>query len=79
MLLQNYHNLCNTKNHSSIFLSPPPITNIESLYQSSISSLGNGSFVRNRSDMNIQQQTTSELADIEKVMADNEELDPPPL
>ena len=28
--------------------------------------------------MNIQQQTTSEVADIETVMADNEDLDPPP-
>ena len=28
--------------------------------------------------MNIQQQTTSGLSDTETVMADNEELDPPP-
>ena len=28
--------------------------------------------------MNIKQQTTSEVADIEKEMDDNEELDPPP-
>ena len=28
--------------------------------------------------MNIQQQTTSEVADTETVMSDNEELDPPP-
>ena len=29
--------------------------------------------------MNIQQQTTSEVANAETIMADNEELDPPPL
>ena len=28
--------------------------------------------------MNIQQQTTLEVSDTETVMADNEELDPPP-
>ena len=28
--------------------------------------------------MNIQKQTTSEVANIETVMSDNEELDPPP-
>ena len=28
--------------------------------------------------MNIQQQTTSEVANIDTVVADNEELDPPP-
>ena len=54
MLLQNYHNLCNTNNPSSIFLSPHTIPNIESLSQSTISSLGSGSFGRNRSDVNIQ-------------------------
>ena len=58
-----------------MFVSPPPITNIESLYQSTISSLGSGSFGRNRYDVNIQQQTTSEVANIETVMADNKELD----
>ena len=36
------------------------------------------SFVRNQSDVNIQQQTTLEVADTDTVMADNEELDPPP-
>ena len=78
MLLQNYHELCNMNNPSSIFVSPPPIPNIESLYQSTISSLASGSFDRNRYDGNIQQQTTSEVANIETVMADNEEVDPPP-
>ena len=47
MLLQNYHELCNTNDPSSIFVSPPPITNIESLSQSTISSLDSGSFGRN--------------------------------
>ena len=47
------------------------------MFQSTISSLGSGSFGKNRSDVNIQQQTTSELADTHTMMADNEELDPP--
>ena len=38
MLLQHYHKLCNTNDPSSMFVSPPPIPNIESLYQSTISS-----------------------------------------
>ena len=58
MLLQHYHELCNTNESSSMFVSPPPITNIESLSQSTISSLYSGSFDRNRSDGNIQQPTT---------------------
>ena len=37
MLLQHYHELCNTDDPSSMFVSPPPITNIESLSQSTIS------------------------------------------
>ena len=45
--------------------------------QSTISSLDSGSFDRNQSDVNIQQQTTSEVADTEILMAYNEELDPP--
>ena len=61
-----------------MFVSPPPITNIESLSQSTISSLDLGSFDRNRADRNIQQQTTSEVANTEIVMAYNEDLDPPP-
>ena len=61
-----------------MFVSPPPIPNIESLSQSTISSLGSGSFFRNRYDVNIKQQTTLEVADKETVMAENEELDPPP-
>ena len=52
--------------------------NIESLSQSTIPSLDSGSFGRNRSDVNIQQQTKSEVADIDTVMSYNEELDPPP-
>ena len=62
-----------------MFVYPPPITNIEYLSQSTISSLGIVSFVRNRYDVNIQQQTTFEGANKEIVMADNEELDPPQL
>ena len=60
-----------------MFVSTPPIPNIESLSQSTISSLGSGSFGRNRSDVNIQHQTTTEVSDTETAMADNEELDPP--
>ena len=78
MLLQNYHELCNNNDPSSMFVFPPPIPNIESLSQSTISSLDSGSFGRNRSDMNIQQPTILEVADIETVMAYNEDLDPPP-
>ena len=54
-----------------MFVYPPPITNIESFSQSTISSMGSGSFGRNIYDVNIQQRTTSELADTETVMADN--------
>ena len=78
MLLQHYHNLCNTNNPSSMLVSTPPIPNIESLSQSAISSLDSGSFGRNRSDVNIQQQTTLEVDDTETVMAYNEDLDPLP-
>ena len=58
MLIQNYHELCNTNDPSSMFVSPPSIPNIESLSQSNLSSLGSGSFSRNQPDVNIQQQTT---------------------
>ena len=78
MLLQNYHKLCNTNDPSSMFLFPPPIPNIESFFQSTISSLNSRSFGRNRADINIQQQTTSEVDDTETVVAFNEDLDPPP-
>ena len=78
MLLQHYHELCNTNDPSSIFVSPPPITNIESFSQSTISSLDSGSFDRNRSDGNIQQPTTFEEANTETMLAYNEYLDPPP-
>ena len=61
-----------------MFVSPPHIPNIESLSQSTISSLDSVSFVRNQSDLNIQQQTKSEVAYTETVMADIEELDYPP-
>ena len=78
MLLQHYHELCNTNDPSSMFVSPPPIPNIESLSQYTISSIDSGSCVRNRVDVNIQQQTTSEVANTETVMAYNEDIDPPP-
>ena len=78
ILLQNYQELCNTDDTSSMFVSPPCILSIESFYKSTISSLGSGSFGRNQSDVNIQQQTASEVADTETVMADNEELYPSP-
>ena len=77
MLLHNHHGLCNTNDPSSMFVSTLPIPNIESLSQSTISSLDSGSFGRNRADANIQQQTTSEVANTETVMTDNEELDLP--
>ena len=64
--------LCNTNDPSSMFVSPPPIPNIESLSQSTISSLASGSFDGNQSDGNIQQPTTSEVSDTETVMAYNE-------
>ena len=78
MLLQHYHDLCNTNDPSSTFVSPPPIPNIESFSQSTISSLDSGSFGRNQADVNIQQQTTLEVANTETVMDYNEDLDPPP-
>ena len=59
ILLWHYHELCNTNDPSSMFVSSPPISNIESLSQSTISSLGSGSFGGNIDDVNIQQQTTS--------------------
>ena len=61
-----------------MFVSPPPITNIESLSQSTISSLDSGSFDRNRADGNIQQPTTLEVSNTETVMAGNEDIDTPP-
>ena len=72
MLIQHYHDLCNIKTPSSIFLSPPPIPNIESLYQSTISSLDSGSFGIKQADVNIQEPTTSVVADTDTVMSDNE-------
>ena len=78
MLLQHYHELCNTNDPSSLFVSPPPIPNIESLSQSTISSLDSGSFDRNRAGGNIQQPTTSELANTETVMGYNDNIYPPP-
>ena len=73
MLLNNYHELCNTNNHSSMFVSLPPITNIESLSQSTVSSLGSVLFGRNRAIINIQQQNTLEVANTYTVITDNEE------
>ena len=78
MLLQNYHGLCNTNDPSSMFVSPTTITNIESLSQSTISSLDSGSFGGKRADTNIQQPITYGVADTETVMAYNEDLDPSP-
>ena len=75
MLLEHYHELCNTNDPSSTFFSPPPIRNIESFYQPTISSLDSGSFDRNRADGNIQQPTTSEVSNTETVMGYNEEID----
>ena len=45
--------------------------------ESTISSLDSRSLGKNRSGANIQQQTTSEVANTETVMTDNEELDLP--
>ena len=44
MLLHNYHELFNTNEPPSMFVYTPPIPNIESLSQSTISSLDSGSF-----------------------------------
>ena len=41
-----------------MFVSPTPITNIESLSQFTISSLDSGSFDKNQADVNIQKPTT---------------------
>ena len=68
MLLQHYHELCNTSDPSSMFVSPTPIPKIESFSQSTISSHQSGSFGRHRDDVNIQQQTKSKLSDTETVM-----------
>ena len=57
-LIQNYHELCNTNDPSSMFVYPLPIPKIESFSQSTISSLDSGSLVINQSDVNIQQPTT---------------------
>ena len=46
--------------------------------QSTISSLDSGSFGRNQYNVNIKQQTTSEVDDTDTAMSDNEELDNPP-
>ena len=79
MLLEHYHELCNTNYPSSKFVSPPPIPNIESFSKSTISSLDSGSFDRNRVDGNNQQPTTSEVANTETVMTGNEDIATPPL
>ena len=77
MLLHHYHELCNKNDPSSICVSLPPIPNIESLSQSTISSLDSGSFDKNLYGVNIQQQTTLEVADTETLMSFNEDTDPP--
>ena len=61
MLLEHYHELCNTNDPSSTFVSPPPIPNIESFSQSTISSLDSGSCDGNQADGNNQQPTISSL------------------
>ena len=61
-----------------MFVSTPPIPNIEPLSQTTTSSLDSVSFGRNIADLNIQQQNTSEVANIDTVMDDNEEIYPPP-
>ena len=73
MLLHHYHKLCNTNDSSTIFVSPHPIPNIESLSQSTILSLDSESFGINRADVNIKQPTTSEVVNTETVMAYNED------
>ena len=78
MLIEHYHELCNKNDPSSTFVSPPPIPNIESFSQSTISSLDSGSIDRNRADGNNQQPTTSEVANTETVMSGNEDIDNPP-
>ena len=71
MLLEHYDELCNTNDPSSTFVSPPPIHNIESFSQSTISSHDSGSFDRNRAEGHNQQPTTSEVAITETLMAGN--------
>ena len=61
-----------------MFVSPPPIPNIESLSQSTISSLDSAQFDINQADGNIQQPTKSEVYNTETVMAYNQDIDPPP-
>ena len=78
MLLEHYHELCNRNDPSSTFVSLPPIPNIESFSQSTISSIDSGSLDRNRADENIQQPTTSEVVNTETVMTGNEDIDTPP-
>ena len=56
VLLHHCHELCNKNDPSSIFVFPPPIPNIESFFQSTISSLGSGLFGGKISDVNIQQK-----------------------
>ena len=60
-----------------MFVSPPPIPNIESFSQSTISSLDSGSFDRILADRNIKQPNTSKVANTETVMAGNEDIDFP--
>ena len=76
-MIEHYHELCNTKDPSTTLFSPPPIPNIEPFSQSTISSLDSGSFDKNQADGNNQQPTTSEVANIETVMASNEDIDTP--
>ena len=59
MLIQHYQKLCNTNKTSSTFLSILPNPNIESLYQSIISSLDSRQCGKNRDEVNIQRPTKS--------------------
>ena len=61
-----------------MFVYPPPIPNIESLSQPTISSLYSGSFGINRAGINIQQPNELEVADTETLLAYNKDIDPPP-
>ena len=53
-------------------------TNIESLSQSTISSLDSELFDRNRDDGNIQRPATSEVANTATVVAGKKDIDTPP-
>ena len=70
MLLQHYEELCNTNDPSSMFASPPPLPNIATLSQSTISSLGSGSAGRKRTFTTHEHRTTLEVNDIAETPED---------